>query len=166
MLISRHRWKKNNLFSRALLLVTLPVCSSSVHKRWTGQRLLRPFGYYNEEGSNWQSWKRYFDIYLLKWLVWWRINNHTALLHLCLLKISVFRWQPWRMAEEGRTVCVHGLPTDVDHERLRDKLLIHFLRQRNGGGEVTSVTIIARTPLRALVSFEESTGIYMTDDCC
>ncbi|KAF4116293.1 uncharacterized protein si:busm1-163l24.3 [Onychostoma macrolepis] len=63
------------------------------------------------------------------------------------------------MAEEGRTVCVHGLPTDVDHERLRDKLLIHFLRQRNGGGEVTSITIIARTPLRALVSFEESTVV-------
>ncbi|XP_018925236.2 uncharacterized protein LOC109052226 [Cyprinus carpio] len=63
------------------------------------------------------------------------------------------------MAEEGRTVCVHGLPTDVDHERLRDKLLIHFLRQRNGGGEVTSVTIIARTPLRALVTFEESTVV-------
>ncbi|XP_016426811.1 uncharacterized protein LOC107754751 [Sinocyclocheilus rhinocerous] len=63
------------------------------------------------------------------------------------------------MAEEGRTVCVHGLPTDVDHERLRDKLLIHFLRQRNGGGEVTSVTIIARTPPRALVTFEESTVV-------
>lgn len=63
------------------------------------------------------------------------------------------------MEDEGRTVCVHGLPTDVDHERLRDKLLIHFLRQRNGGGEVTSVTIIARTPLRALVSFEESTVV-------
>ncbi|XP_016342472.1 uncharacterized protein LOC107689081 [Sinocyclocheilus anshuiensis] len=60
------------------------------------------------------------------------------------------------MAEEGRAVCVHGLPTDVDHERLRDKLLIHFLRQRNGGGEVVSVTIIGRTPLRALITFEES----------
>ncbi|XP_052409023.1 uncharacterized protein si:busm1-163l24.3 [Carassius gibelio] len=60
------------------------------------------------------------------------------------------------MAEEGRTLCVHGLPTDVDHERLRDKLLIHFLRPRNGGGEVTSVTIIARTPPRALVTFEGS----------
>ncbi|XP_042583310.1 uncharacterized protein LOC109051272 [Cyprinus carpio] len=60
------------------------------------------------------------------------------------------------MAEEGRAVCVHGLPTDVDHERLRDKLLIHFLRQKNGGGEVVSVTIIGRTPLRALITFEES----------
>ncbi|XP_059413813.1 uncharacterized protein LOC132148984 isoform X1 [Carassius carassius] len=60
------------------------------------------------------------------------------------------------MAEEGRTVCVHGLPTDVDHECLRDKLLIHFLRQKNGGGEVMSVTIISRTPLRALITFEES----------
>ncbi|XP_077068310.1 uncharacterized protein LOC143721608 [Siphateles boraxobius] len=60
------------------------------------------------------------------------------------------------MAEEDRKVCVYGLPTDVDHERLRDKLLIHFLRKRNGGGEVTSVTIIGRTPLRALVTFEQS----------
>ncbi|XP_067269134.1 uncharacterized protein si:busm1-163l24.3 [Pseudorasbora parva] len=60
------------------------------------------------------------------------------------------------MAEEGRAVCVYGLPTDVDRERLRDKLLIHFLRERNGGGEVTSVTIIGRTPPRALVTFEES----------
>ncbi|XP_056095776.1 uncharacterized protein si:busm1-163l24.3 [Rhinichthys klamathensis goyatoka] len=60
------------------------------------------------------------------------------------------------MAEEDRAVCVYGLPTDVDHERLRDKLLIHFLRERNGGGEVTSVTIIGRTPLRALVTFEQS----------
>ncbi|KAK7167444.1 hypothetical protein R3I94_001750 [Phoxinus phoxinus] len=63
------------------------------------------------------------------------------------------------MAEEDRAVCVYGLPTDVDHERLRDKLLIHFLRERNGGGEVTSVTIIGRTPLRALVTFEKSTVI-------
>jgi len=60
--------------------------------------------------------------------------------------------------EEDRAVCVYGLPTDVDHERLRDKLLIHFLRERNGGGEVTSVTIIGRTPLRALVTFEQSRG--------
>lgn len=62
------------------------------------------------------------------------------------------------MAEEGRTVCVYGLPANVDHERLRDKLLIHFLRERNGGGEVTSVTIIGRTPQRALITFEESRG--------
>ncbi|XP_067237815.1 uncharacterized protein si:busm1-163l24.3 isoform X2 [Chanodichthys erythropterus] len=60
------------------------------------------------------------------------------------------------MAEEGRAVCVYGLPANVDHERLRDKLLIHFLRERNGGGEVTSVTIIGRTPQRALITFEES----------
>lgn len=60
------------------------------------------------------------------------------------------------MAEEGRAVSVYGLPADVDHERLRDKLLIHFLRQSNGGGEVKSVSLIGRTPLRALVTFEES----------
>ncbi|XP_051994751.1 uncharacterized protein LOC127652576 [Xyrauchen texanus] len=60
------------------------------------------------------------------------------------------------MAEEGRAVYVHGLPTDVDRERLRDKLLIHFLRARNGGGEVTSVTVINATPVCALIKFEES----------
>lgn len=65
------------------------------------------------------------------------------------------------MAEENRAVCVYGLPTNVDHERLRDKLLIHFLRERNGGGEVTSVTIIGRTPLRALVTFEQSRGQWL-----
>ncbi|XP_051570952.1 uncharacterized protein LOC127450705 [Myxocyprinus asiaticus] len=60
------------------------------------------------------------------------------------------------MAEEGRAVYVHGLPTDVDRERLRDKLLIYFLRARNGGGEVTSVSVTNATPVCALITFEES----------
>ncbi|KAI7803393.1 uncharacterized protein si:busm1-163l24.3 [Triplophysa rosa] len=60
------------------------------------------------------------------------------------------------MAEEGRALYVHGLPTDADHERLRDKLLIHFLRARNGGGDVTSVTVISGPPTCALITFEES----------
>ncbi|TRY68036.1 hypothetical protein DNTS_003623 [Danionella cerebrum] len=59
------------------------------------------------------------------------------------------------MAEEDRTVCVYGLPTDVTHERLKDKLLVHFLRKKNGGGEVTSVSLTGQTPSRALVTFEE-----------
>ncbi|KAA0705896.1 hypothetical protein E1301_Tti004658 [Triplophysa tibetana] len=60
------------------------------------------------------------------------------------------------MAEGSRAVYVHGLPTDADHERLRDKLLIHFLRARNGGGEVTSVTFISGSPTCAIITFEES----------
>lgn len=62
------------------------------------------------------------------------------------------------MAEEGRALYVHGLPTDADHERLRDKLLIHFLRETNGGGEVTSVTVIGGSLRCALITFEESRG--------
>nr|XP_055050361.1 uncharacterized protein si:busm1-163l24.3 [Misgurnus anguillicaudatus]XP_055050362.1 uncharacterized protein si:busm1-163l24.3 [Misgurnus anguillicaudatus] len=60
------------------------------------------------------------------------------------------------MAMEGRELYVHGLPTDVDHERLRDKLLIHFLRARNGGGEVTSITVVTEC---ALITFEESRAV-------
>lgn len=62
------------------------------------------------------------------------------------------------MAEQGRTVRVSGLPADVEENRLKDKLLIHFLRRRNGGGEVESVAIVGATPLCALVTFEESGG--------
>ncbi|KAM6904793.1 RNA-binding protein 43-like [Xenentodon cancila] len=60
------------------------------------------------------------------------------------------------MAEPGRTVRVTGLPTDVQDERLKDKLFIHFLRSRNGGGEIDSVTIANETPVSALITFEDS----------
>lgn len=63
-----------------------------------------------------------------------------------------------QMAEAGLTVRVSGLPTDIDDDRLRDKLLIHFLRSRNGGGEVLSVTPVKATPGSALITFEESRG--------
>lgn len=46
-----------------LLLVTLPVCSSSdVQKRWTGQRLFPPFAYYNEEGIVTDLAGKYFTV--------------------------------------------------------------------------------------------------------
>ncbi|XP_037647460.1 uncharacterized protein si:busm1-163l24.3 [Sebastes umbrosus] len=60
------------------------------------------------------------------------------------------------MAEPGRTVRVSGLPTDIEDDKLKDKLLIHFLRARNGGGEINSVTIVKATPVSALVTFEDS----------
>ncbi|GAA6217951.1 uncharacterized protein LOC108872746 [Lates japonicus] len=60
------------------------------------------------------------------------------------------------MAEWGRTVRVSGLPTDIEEDRLVDKLMIHFLRTRNGGGEVDSITIVKATPVSALITFEES----------
>ncbi|KAM4717921.1 uncharacterized protein FYW61_017839 [Anableps anableps] len=60
------------------------------------------------------------------------------------------------MAEAGRTVKVRGLPTDLEDDRLKDKLLIHFLRARNGGGEIDHVTIVKPTPLSAFITFEDS----------
>ncbi|XP_068574901.1 uncharacterized protein si:busm1-163l24.3 [Cebidichthys violaceus] len=60
------------------------------------------------------------------------------------------------MAEPGRTVRVSGLPADIEDNRLKDKLTIHFLRARNGGGEITSVTIVKATPVSALITFEDS----------
>ncbi|XP_038140281.1 uncharacterized protein si:busm1-163l24.3 isoform X1 [Cyprinodon tularosa] len=60
------------------------------------------------------------------------------------------------MAEAGRTVKVSGLPTDIEDERLKDKLLIHFLRSRNGGGEIDHVALLKPRPLCALIIFEDS----------
>ncbi|XP_053193899.1 uncharacterized protein si:busm1-163l24.3 isoform X2 [Scomber japonicus] len=60
------------------------------------------------------------------------------------------------MAELGRTVRVSGLPTDIEDDRLRDKLFIHFLRTKNGGGEIDSVAIDEATPDSALITFEDS----------
>ncbi|XP_071765407.2 uncharacterized protein LOC139919513 [Centroberyx gerrardi] len=59
------------------------------------------------------------------------------------------------MAEQGRTVRVSGLPTDIEDDRLTDKLYIHFLRARHGGGEIASVTIVKTTPGSALITFED-----------
>lgn len=60
------------------------------------------------------------------------------------------------MAEPGRTVRVSGLPTDIEDDKLKDQLFIHFLRARNGGGEIDSVIIVKATPVSALITFEES----------
>uniref|UniRef100_UPI0037E99394 uncharacterized protein n=1 Tax=Semicossyphus pulcher TaxID=241346 RepID=UPI0037E99394 len=65
------------------------------------------------------------------------------------------------MAELGRTVTVSGLPADIEDDRLKDKLLIHFLRTKNGGGEIDSVTIVKATPVSALITFEDS-GVAQT----
>lgn len=62
------------------------------------------------------------------------------------------------MAEQGRTVRVTGLPTDIDDDRLKDKLFIHFLRPSHGGGEIDTVTIVKATPASALITFEDSGG--------
>ncbi|KAK1877227.1 E3 ubiquitin-protein ligase DTX3L [Dissostichus eleginoides] len=56
----------------------------------------------------------------------------------------------------AETVRVSGLPADIEDERLKDKLFIHFLRARNGGGEINSVTIVKATPISALITFEDS----------
>ncbi|XP_054614702.1 uncharacterized protein si:busm1-163l24.3 [Dunckerocampus dactyliophorus] len=60
------------------------------------------------------------------------------------------------MAQASRIVRVSGLPTDIDEERLIDKLSVHFLRSSNGGGEIESVTINKKKPDCALVHFEDS----------
>lgn len=62
------------------------------------------------------------------------------------------------MAAASRTVRVSGLPADMDEGRLKDKLFIHFLRTRNGGGEIEAVTIVKAAPVSALITFEEPQG--------
>lgn len=53
---------------------------------------------------------------------------------------------------------MRGLPADVKEGKLKDKLLIHFLRARNGGGEIQSVTIVKAALVSALITFEEGEG--------
>ncbi|XP_060748397.1 uncharacterized protein si:busm1-163l24.3 [Tachysurus vachellii] len=59
------------------------------------------------------------------------------------------------MAEMRHTVCVRGLPDYMEHDRLEDKLMVHFLRERNGGGEISSISIKASDPC-AIITFEDS----------
>ncbi|XP_063816145.1 uncharacterized protein LOC135055707 [Pseudophryne corroboree] len=56
---------------------------------------------------------------------------------------------------EKKRLRVDGIPTDISAERIKDKLIIHFLRNRNGGGEVENIDIIPGTPSYAIVTFEE-----------
>ncbi|XP_058262955.1 uncharacterized protein LOC131363963 [Hemibagrus wyckioides] len=60
------------------------------------------------------------------------------------------------MAGEVRTIQVSGLPMDVSENRLIDKLQIHFLRKKNGGGDVSKVTVSKTMPGTAFITFEES----------
>lgn len=76
--------------------------------------------------------------------------------HVLFFHISVLQ----KMAEMGHTVCVRGLPSDMEHERLEDKLLIHFLRERHGGGEISSISIKATDPC-AIITFEDSRGLSL-----
>ncbi|XP_017284953.1 uncharacterized protein si:busm1-163l24.3 [Kryptolebias marmoratus] len=69
------------------------------------------------------------------------------------------------MAEPARTVRVSGLPTDIEHNRLKDKLLIHFLRARNGGGEIDTVSIVPAASQSALITFEDSSVAQRVIQC-
>lgn len=56
----------------------------------------------------------------------------------------------------GRTVRVRGLPAELPPDRLADKLTIHFLRSRNGGGEIADVQVLPGAC--ALITFEAAEG--------
>ncbi|XP_077108164.1 uncharacterized protein LOC143765415 isoform X1 [Ranitomeya variabilis] len=56
---------------------------------------------------------------------------------------------------ERKRLRVDGIPTDIPAERAKDKLTIHFLRSRNGGGEVEKINIIQGNPTYAIVTFED-----------
>ncbi|NXP56018.1 IN35 protein, partial [Heliornis fulica] len=54
----------------------------------------------------------------------------------------------------GRTVRVSGIPPDLPPDRVADKLTIHFLRSRNGGGEIADVRVLPGPQPCALITFE------------
>ncbi|KAM6334026.1 uncharacterized protein FN964_013996 [Alca torda] len=54
----------------------------------------------------------------------------------------------------GRTVRVRGLPAELPPDRVADKLTIHFLRSRNGGGEIADLRLLPGEPPCALITFE------------
>ncbi|XP_071967886.1 uncharacterized protein [Engystomops pustulosus] len=56
---------------------------------------------------------------------------------------------------ERKRLRVDGIPTDIPAGRAKDKLTIHFLRSRNGGGEVENIDIIQGNPAYAIVTFED-----------
>ncbi|XP_062988506.1 uncharacterized protein LOC134402732 [Elgaria multicarinata webbii] len=57
------------------------------------------------------------------------------------------------------TVCVRGYPTDLPPERVADKLMIHFLRARNGGGEIVNIEFAPEFPDYAMITFEDATVV-------
>ncbi|XP_066192864.1 uncharacterized protein [Sylvia atricapilla] len=54
----------------------------------------------------------------------------------------------------GRTVRVQGFPAELPPDRAADKLTIHFLRSRNGGGDIAEVRVLPGSPPCALITFE------------
>lgn len=58
----------------------------------------------------------------------------------------------------GTSVEVTGVPNILSDDRMEDKLTIHFLRPRNGGGEVKRVLFPSYRPGQAFVIFEEAAG--------
>ncbi|XP_020355768.1 uncharacterized protein LOC109903453 [Oncorhynchus kisutch] len=56
---------------------------------------------------------------------------------------------------DGIVVEVLGVPNILASDRMVDKLTIHFLRPRNGGGEVQRVLFPSDSPGQAFVIFEE-----------
>lgn len=58
-----------------------------------------------------------------------------------------------------------GLPADIEEDRLKDKLCIHFLRAKNGGGEIETLTVVKATPVSALITFEEREGQWGHEVC-
>ncbi|OCT62752.1 uncharacterized protein LOC108701030 [Xenopus laevis] len=57
---------------------------------------------------------------------------------------------------EKKKVRVDGIPSDIPPERAKDKLFIHFLRARNGGGEIEQLEFLPGPPAYALITFEEN----------
>ncbi|XP_059812500.1 uncharacterized protein si:busm1-163l24.3 [Hypanus sabinus] len=55
-----------------------------------------------------------------------------------------------------RTIEVSDLPTGLSKRSLEDKLMIHFLRAKNGGGEIIDVVFPTEFLSSALIVFEEA----------
>ncbi|XP_048416880.1 uncharacterized protein si:busm1-163l24.3 isoform X1 [Stegostoma tigrinum] len=55
----------------------------------------------------------------------------------------------------NRAIQVSDLPTDISKRNLEDKLMIHFLRAKNGGGEITDILFPSELPTSAVIVFEE-----------
>lgn len=62
------------------------------------------------------------------------------------------------MDQKGYLVEVLGVPDLSSDETTIDKLLIYFLRKRNGGGEVLKVLYPCYQPGQAFVTFEQPEG--------
>ncbi|XP_071433733.1 uncharacterized protein [Pithys albifrons albifrons] len=54
----------------------------------------------------------------------------------------------------GRTVRVRGFPAELPPDRVADKLTIHFLRSRNGGGDIAEVRVLPGPLPCAFITFE------------